>query len=86
MEIVIVERTYEPPITQADIDRKMASPAPCYDLRRVKHVMSIISRDGRRAICMYEAPDAAAVRQASEENGDPYVRVWTGTRVMRAEP
>jgi hypothetical protein len=84
MEIVIVERIYDPPITQAEIDEKMSGgPVPCYALRNVTHVMSVISLDGRRAICMYEAPDAASVRQASEENGDPFERVWTGTRVGR---
>jgi hypothetical protein len=86
MEIVIVERIYDPPITQAEIDEKMSGgPVPCYALRNVTHVMSVISLDGRRAICMYEAPDAASVRQASEENGDPFERVWTGTRVGRSD-
>lgn len=83
MEFVVVERTYDPGKTQEEIDEMMSASSPCYELRRVKHVLTVISLDGRRALCMYDAPDAASVRDANDENGDPYDRIWTGVRLAR---
>lgn len=86
MEFIVVERSYDPPITQAEIEARMRSPNGCYDLWRVKHVLTVLSLDGRKALCMYEAPDAASVRNASEQNGDAYDRIWTGERFVKCDP
>jgi hypothetical protein len=81
MELVVVERTLDPPISKEQIERRLHTPSPCYQLRRIKHVDTVISKDGRRMVCFYEAPDAASVRAASEENGDPFDRIWTAVRL-----
>ena len=65
------------------MEARLSGPSPCYELRNIKHVLSVLSHDGCRVLCMYEAPDAASVRAACEENGDPYERIWTGTRFTR---
>lgn len=83
MEFVVVERNYPHPITEAQVEARLKEPQPCYDLRQVKHIMTVLARDGMRALCMYEAPDAASVRDACDEQGDAYVRIWTGTRMTK---
>lgn len=77
MELVIVERVFDEPLTAEAVATMQRDGAACYRLRRVKHLQTYLSKDGRRSICAYEAPDAATVREASEEQGVPYTRVWT---------
>ena len=79
MEIVIVEREFEEPLSRHDAEQMQRDGAACYRLRRVKHLHTYLSKDGRRAICAYLAPDAASLREASDEQGIPYSRVWTAT-------
>lgn len=83
MELVIVEREYDEPLTEEEAERMVREGSPCFDLRRVKHVVTYLSKDGRRAFCAYEAPDAAAVRAANEEQGSAYVRVWSACVIAR---
>lgn len=83
MELVIVERSYPHPVTLEQVDAKLQGPNPCFQLRRVHHLLTVLSRDGRRALCFYRAPDAAAVREANDETQSPYERVWTGSAVTR---
>ena len=81
MELVVVERTFDPPPPKEELERRLHTPTPCYQMRRIKYLYTVVSNDGRRMLCFYEAPDAASVRAASEENGDPFDRIWTGTRL-----
>jgi hypothetical protein len=48
----------------------------CLQQYRVKPVRSFVSRDGRHAVCIYEAPDAEAVRATQREAGLPFERIW----------
>ena len=79
MEIVIVERVFDEPLSEEQAAAMLRGAAECYRLRRVTHLHTYLSKDGRRAICTYEAPDAATVREASDEQGTPYSRVWTAS-------
>jgi hypothetical protein len=54
----------------------------------VRFLRSYFSRDRRRMICLYDAPNAEAVRFAQEKAGVPFEVAWT-SRVVRhpaAEP
>ena len=79
MEIVVVERTYAEALPAevllAAIEAHGAD--PCAGLRRVRHLRSMLSRDGLRLLCFYEAPDAATVREASALEGAEHMEVWT---------
>lgn len=86
MELVMVEREYEEPLSREAAEQLVSDGNPCFTLRRVKHLVTYLSKDGRRAICLYEAPDAAAVRAAAEESDSPYVRVWTAHTIASEAP
>ncbi|MFN7975873.1 MAG: DUF4242 domain-containing protein [Acidobacteriota bacterium] len=76
MSRIIVERTFDPPVTQealADVKKKML---PCLQTYRVRWVRSYLSLDRKRMVCEYEAPDAEAVRDVQREAAAPYERVW----------
>jgi hypothetical protein len=77
MELVVVERIYERAITDQELDDFSARIGPCFELRNVHHRRLLLSKDRLRAICLYEAPDAAAVREAHDFEGIPYVRIWS---------
>lgn len=79
MERVIVERVFAEPVDVEALVRKYRDGISCFEKRRVKSLRSTVSRDGLRMICEYLAPDTESVRQANEQAGLPYDRVWSGT-------
>jgi hypothetical protein len=77
MKLVIVERSLPSTFTLADLAATSAAGKPCYEAHRVRLLRSLVSQDGRRVICEYEAPDAESVRQANRKVGLPFDAVWT---------
>lgn len=76
MKLVIVERTLERPVTLAQLQKNGADGRPCLDAHHVRYLRSLVSLDGLRVLCEYEAPDAESVRQANKKLGLPFDRVW----------
>jgi hypothetical protein len=76
MKLVIVERTLTEPVSVEQVAARVAA-SPCLDAHGVRLVRSLISLDGLRMVCEYEAPDAESVRQANRKSGLAFDRVWT---------
>lgn len=80
MTLVIVETTYDPPLTderrQSDQDRLYA----CMELRNVEWLQSFESFDRRRKVCLFRAPDVDAMRESLRSAGVPFDRVWAAAR------
>ncbi|MEO8505324.1 MAG: nickel-binding protein [Acidobacteriota bacterium] len=76
MTYLIVETTYDLPLTddqrQGDQDRLYA----CMALRDVRWVQSFESADRKRKICLFEGPDAEALRESLRSAHIPFDRVW----------
>ena len=51
----------------------------CFEQHSVRLVRSVLSLDGRRMICLFQAPDAESVRVANRIAGLPFDRVWTAS-------
>ena len=79
MAMIVVEREFDPPMTPEAVDRLVHSDNPCFRLRGMRIVHSYLSKDGRRGVCVFEAPDAESVREGNREAGVPFVRVWNAT-------
>jgi len=79
MPCVVVERAWEEPAEIAAIQAIEDRGAWCLQRHAVRFVRSYFSADRRRMICLYEAPDAEAVRAAQQQAGMPLTRVWTAT-------
>jgi len=75
--VVLVERTFGEPVHFADIQEQEERGAWCLDLHDVRFVHTFFSSDRQRMICIYEAPDAEAVRLANQKTGVPFDTVWT---------
>ena len=77
MELVLVERRFEQPTNFADIQHLENAGASCLQSHRVRFLKSFLSRDRRRMLCLYEAPDSESVRLAEDQAKVPYERAWT---------
>jgi hypothetical protein len=76
MPRVIVERSFETPLTQQELDAVEARMAPCLDLYNVRWIRSYWSDDRRRMICEYDAADVASVRNVQREAAAKVDRAW----------
>ncbi len=85
MAHVIVERTFDPPLTVQELQAVEQRMAPCLDLYGVQWVRSYWSSDRRRMICEYEAADAESVRAVQREAQAKFDRVWTADLLGNAQ-
>ncbi len=76
MPRIIVERNFDPPVTQDDLNAVSQRIGGCLDLYRVRWIRSHVSTDRRRVICEYEAADAQSVRDVQNAAQAPFERVW----------
>ena len=77
MSLVVVERSFEEPTNLPELQAKEDAGAWCLRARDVTFQYTLLSRDQRRMVCFYEAPDAEAVRHAQEKGELPYDRIWS---------
>jgi hypothetical protein len=78
---VIVERSFDAPVTLDEIQAIEDGSAWCLETRNVKFVRTFFSTNRQRMICLYAAPDAESVRSAQHEAGMPVERVWSFSRI-----
>jgi hypothetical protein len=76
MPHIIVERTFDTPLTQEELAAVEARMAPCLDLYNVQWIRSFWSADRRRMICEYDATDVASVRNVQREAAAKFDRAW----------
>jgi len=85
-EHVVVERSFETPITPAAIAALLEKGGECLPRHRVAYLGGHLASDGRRMICVFLAPDAESVRIANRQGGAPFDRAWTAERRDPAPP
>ena len=79
MPYVVVEREFPEPLDPAEVP-VMAQKTTCLDLYRVRPVCSYLMPDGKRMVCIFEAPDAQALRSVARANDFPEgAVVWPST-------
>jgi hypothetical protein len=76
---VVSERHLDPPIQITDVSAMETEAAWCREQYRVSHVISLLSLDGRRLVCLFDAPDAEAVRNVLRRLDAPFERAWTAS-------
>ena len=77
MPRIMVERSFEPPLTEEELRAVEARMAPCLELYDVRWIRSFWSSDRRRMICEYDAADTASVRNVQREAEAKFERMWT---------
>lgn len=82
MTLVLVERRFRQPVEFEEIQKLEDEGSWCLDAHKVRFIRTFFSRDRRRMLCLYEAPDAEAVRHAEDQARVPYDRAWTCMRLQ----
>lgn len=77
MSRVIVERKFDEPESFETLQAQEDRFAWCLQQHRVQFIRSYFSKDRRRMICEYEAPDAESVRDVQRTACMPFERIWT---------
>lgn len=83
---VLVERAFAAPVSLAAIQAREDAGATCLQTHRVHFVSTLLSRDARRMLCLYRAPDAESVRIAQHQAGMPLERVWAFRAILPGPP
>lgn len=79
VEFIVLEREFPEPLSPDDVP-KMAAETQCLELYRVKPVCSYLMPDRKRLVCVFQAPDAEALRSVGRANGfPPGSIVWSST-------
>lgn len=74
---VLVERSWDAPVTLEAIQAIEDAGASCLETHRVRFIRTFFSLDRKRMVCLYAAPDAEAVRIAQHQAGMPVDAVWS---------
>jgi hypothetical protein len=85
MPFIIVEQSFDPPITEEEFDALAEKTAPCLEERHATWVTSYFALDRRKRICIFDAKDAEAVRQAYRLAGVKFERAWTAEQILDDE-
>ena len=85
MPHMIVETVFDPPVSDADLDGLAVKLGPCLEGHDVRWVRSYMSLDRRRRVCIFQAPDADAVRASFRSAGVKFERVWPAEEITDDE-
>jgi hypothetical protein len=77
MAHLIVEQTFDPPLTDEEHNRTAARLDPCLEAHGARWMRSYLSLDRKRMVCEFEAADAEAVRASYRSAGVTFERVWS---------
>ncbi len=86
MANLVVEQTFENPLTSDELTAMAKRVDPCLEAHGAKWVRSYISSDRKRVVCKFEAPDAEKVRESYRSAGVTFDRVWTADIFSRENP
>lgn len=78
MHRIVVERSFDAPHTEADMQAVSQRMGPCLSAFQVSWKRTVVSADRKRVVCEYEAPDAESVRRLQHEAGAQFDRIWVG--------
>ena len=76
MPYVILEKEFDPPLSEEVHDAEAERLDPCLQTHGVRWIRSYLSTDRRKMICEFEAADAESLRGALRSAGVPFSRVW----------
>jgi hypothetical protein len=81
MSIIMVERSFDTPPSDADIKAIAERQGQCLEIYGVTWKTSILSTDRKRMVCEYIAEDVESVRKVQREALAPFERIWAGTAI-----
>ncbi|MGD8808571.1 MAG: DUF4242 domain-containing protein [Gammaproteobacteria bacterium] len=86
MTMLVLERSFEPPLSPQSVIDIARRSAWCFEQYRVEWLGSLLAIDGRSMVCRFEAPDAESTRQALITIEADIGRLWEGTTHAVEDP
>lgn len=83
---LVLERTFDEPLTPEDVLEGGRDSKQCFDLHRVRWNGSFLSLDGRTMICAFAAPDLESGRLAMRGPDTDLSRFWSGSVYRGVRP
>lgn len=77
MARVMVERRFDEGVSFDELQAQEDAFAWCAEQHEVTFIRTYFSKDKKRMICEYDAPDAEAVRRLQRTASMPFDRIWT---------
>ena len=77
MGLIVVERSFEHPPSDAELAEVAQRMEHCKEIRSITWKRSVLSKDRRRGFCEFDAPDVETVRRVQLEAGAPFDRIWS---------
>jgi hypothetical protein len=79
MAKIVLERSFDTPVTDEMIEGMKEQAAACLELNAVTREITYLSGDRKRFVCIFEASDTESVRRAMESAGMEFDTVWPAT-------
>lgn len=76
MSEVLLERTFDSPVTAEDVRFQARKGDRCFEAYRMRWQGSFLSNDGRSMVCRFSAPDAESARMALRRLGADVRVIW----------
>jgi len=73
---VIGELSFDVPIAPEELAKLQCSDGCCFGSRRVRLLGLFLARDRKRAVLLFQAPDAESVRQAFRQTQTHFDDIW----------
>jgi hypothetical protein len=84
--VVVVEQRLAEPVAPQGAHALLERCALSFPGIGARHVLSYLSVDGRRLICLFEAPDRGRLEALLAEIGVPFERLWEARWIPSPEP
>lgn len=76
MAVLVLEQSFETPVTPEELNSAAQRIDRCLEAHGARWMRSYVSKDRKRLICEFEAPDAEAVRNSYRRAGVSFDNCW----------
>jgi hypothetical protein len=86
MAVLVLEQSFDPPVTNEQLNEAARRFDRCLEAHGARWMRSYVSKDRKRMICEFEAPDAEQVRASARSAGVPFDDCWAADIYARENP
>ena len=86
MPVLVLEQSFDVPITAEALNDAAKRVDRCLEAHGARWMRSYLSKDRKRIICEFEAPDAEAVRNSYRSAGLNFDDCWVADVYAREKP
>ena len=86
MAVLVLEQSFDPPMTNEQLNEAAQRFDKCLEAHGARWMRSYVSKDRKRMICEFEAPDAEQVRASARSAGVSFDDCWTADMYARENP